>query len=87
MPDAGESHVRGQVLERTSTLILEIADSVVIVLDVENTLERLLNYQVTKFFFFPLETSLKIRWNLAFQIDENGLEMDPILQLVKGMSH
>lgn len=52
MPDAGESHVRGQVLERTSTLILEIADSVVIVLDVENTLERLLNYQVTKFFFF-----------------------------------
>lgn len=53
MPDAGESHVRGQVLECTSTLILEIADSVVIVLDVENTLERLLNYQVTKFFFSP----------------------------------
>lgn len=35
MSDAGESHVWGQVLERTSTLILEIADSVVIVLDVE----------------------------------------------------
>lgn len=33
---------------------------------------------------FFLETSLKINWNLAFEIDENGLKMNPILQLVKG---
>lgn len=51
--------------------------------DIENILERLFNYRVTKLFFF-LETALKINWNSAFETDENGSKMDPIFQLVKG---
>lgn len=34
--------------------------------------------------WFFLETSSKINWNLAFEIDENGFKMDPILQPFKG---
>lgn len=33
--------------------------------------------------FFFLEISSKINRNLAFEIDENGLKMDPFLQPLK----
>lgn len=74
---------RARSSKQTSTIVLEIKELVVIVPDIENILERLFNYRVTKLFFF-LETSLKINWNSAFETDENGSKMDPIFQLVKG---